>query len=385
MSSDGGAFAAAPPPVNGLGNFKGVMLCNRPVDDPSKTHGGEGDGLPPFKSTISATHGEAIGLNPCKKYEGRTDEVKTRGSSAALRRHVRWLKELQGQMKEERDQVDEDDKITAERKKKMAVFFKKQRDAVKQIKKEKAESLTADHVESALKCQTDKKGVTTKKPLWAMTPAEKEEFEEADAKNLIDFAEALDYEKYLGDLEFKEAVVALNDRAGKLKKEQDKFKDALSAEFDPEDDEDLSTSAGGTELDDGIDGQSLLPSEGGGSQQGRRTRGAERYDKDGRLEWDNSTSCGDDRPKVDAQTRSAAEHVLESNSQIRAVHSQASVQKMIEKAKAEQQQAANALISNMRQEELPAPVIVQSGDVENRLHKPIDPSTLPYLYRSPAV
>merc|ERR1719389_603540 len=63
----------------------------------------------PFRSTISATEGEQIGLTPCKRME-RT-EVKARGPSAALRRHVRWLKELQGQMNEDKAQVEEEEKV----------------------------------------------------------------------------------------------------------------------------------------------------------------------------------------------------------------------------------------------------------------------------------
>merc|ERR1719378_1466416 len=50
------------------------------------------------------------------------------------------------------------------------------------------------------------------KPLWAMTQQEKESFEEEEADSLINFAEGLDYDKYVGDMEFKEALEALKDR-----------------------------------------------------------------------------------------------------------------------------------------------------------------------------
>ena len=96
QGADGGGGFSAPPPASGLGNFKGVMLCNRPPDNGPM--GGEGDSQPPFKPTISATVNEQLGLPPPagRKFERR--DVKTRGPSAALRQHVQWLRELQGQV-----------------------------------------------------------------------------------------------------------------------------------------------------------------------------------------------------------------------------------------------------------------------------------------------
>merc|ERR1719284_993201 len=51
-SPDGVSYAI--PPVAGIGNFKGVMLCNRPEASSlfSTT-------APPFRSAIAATHGPA--------------------------------------------------------------------------------------------------------------------------------------------------------------------------------------------------------------------------------------------------------------------------------------------------------------------------------------
>merc|ERR1712190_50462 len=101
----------------------------------------------------------------------------------------------------------------------------------------------------------------------------------------------------------------------------------------------------------------------------------------GQQDWDSSTACGDERPHVDNETRSIADSVLESNPQIRAVHSKESVQKIIEKAREK-----TSLAEHMAQEgPVPVPVITASADTQNRLHKPVDPSMLPYLYRSPAI
>jgi hypothetical protein len=390
---DGGAFAAAPPPVSGLGNFKGVMLCNRPVDDPASKLT-QSDEPAPFRSMISASHGEQIGLTPCKTYE---QTVKKRGSSAALRRHVRWLKELQGQMREERDQVDQEDEADAAQKQKMKAVFDKHRETVREMMQDRAkewvdpardpEKHKAILEEKARKKETKMKS----KPLWAMTAQEKESFEEEEAEDLINFAESLDFDKYMGDLEFKQALDAMKDRTGKLAKAQDAFKDELVRDFNTKVGDDLeerSTSAGGSAFDfeDGLEGASLLGdlrSDGGG----RRRRAGERLNEDGRPEWDSSTQAGDDVQRIDERVKDTATMVLESAPQLKGIHSKESMQKLVERTRqaALERPPENIFEAMERDGAAPAPVIVASADTQNRLHKPVDPSQLPYLYRSPAV
>lgn len=390
---DGGAFATAPRPVCGLGNFKGVMLCNRPVDDPSSKMAS--DEPPPFRSMIAPTHGEAVGLTPARTYE---PTVKKRGPSAALRRHVRWLKELQDQMKEERDQVDAEEAEDDVRRKNMKAVFEKHRDAVREMMQDRAKdwvdpSRDPEKHKNIQDERAKKKAEKAKsKPLWAMTEQEKESFEEGEADDLINFAENLDFEKYLGDLDFREGLDALKDRAGKLSREQESFKDALVRDFNTklgDDLEERSTSVGSADLEDGLEGASLLGdlrSEGGTRR--RRRRGEDRYNADGRPEWDGSTQCGDDdNIEKNRELKDAAEIVLESAPQMRAIHSKESVQRIIEKTRKNLEDRPPQDIKEAMERDgpAPAPVIVTSHDTQNRLHKPVDPSQLPYLYRSPAI
>lgn len=392
-SQDGGAFAAAPPPV-GLGNFKGVMLCNRPADDGGSKANISSDEPAPFRSMIAAGHGEQIGLTPCRTYE---PTVKKRGSSAALRRHVRWLKELQGQMKDERNQVEQEDQQDEGRKQQMKAVFDEHRSAVRDMMETRAKDWVdpardpEKHKKLSEERERKKSEKNKSKPLWAMTQQEKESFEEEEADSLINFAEGLDYDKYMGDHEFKGALDALKDRAGKLASVSDSFKDDLVRDFNAmvgDDLEERSTSAGGSafDLDEGIEGASLfgdLRSEGG-----RRRRSAEeRYNGDGRPEWDTSTQCDEESKRIDRDVKDAAAMVLESAPQIRAIHSKESMQRIIERAreKAVEKPPANLLEAMERDGPAPAPVITASSDTQNRLHKPVDASQLPYLYRSPAV
>lgn len=228
------------------------------------------------------------------------------------------------------------------------------------------------------------------KPMWAMTEKEKDQFEEEEGDDLINFAENLDFDKFVGDLEFRQGLDALKDRAGKLKKEQDAFKDELLANFNSSVDEDEDyeeSTAAGSLLEDGIDGQSLLGSEYSVTSS-RRARREKEQRGDGKEDWDNSTNAGDDRSVVDPEVKEMAEVVLANAPHIRAVHSKASVEKLIQKAQKEKgiEEDNMDLVSFMRAEgPVPVPVITASSDVQNRLHKPADPSQLPYLYRSPAV
>jgi len=386
---DGSAFAAAPPPV-GLGNFKGVMLCNRPTDDSGGKAVASSDEPAPWRAPGIAA-GDKLGLTPCKTYE---PSVKKRGSSAALRRHVRWLKELQGQMKEERDQVEQEDLLEADKKEQMKAVFDAHRDAVRQMMQDRSKDWVdpardpEKHAKIKSEREAKKAAKQAAKPLWAMTQQEKESFEEGEADDLITFAENLDYDKYVGDLEFKEGLAALKDRAGKLAKISDSFKDDLVASFNEmvgDDLEERSTSAGGSvDLEDGIEGASALGDlvSLGGTR--RKRLPGERLNEHGRPEWEGSTQCDTETRKVDTEARDTAAFVLENAPQMKAVHSKESMTKLIQKVKAENP-PANLIEAMEREGGAPCPVIVASSDTQNRLFKEVDPSQLPYLYRSPAV
>jgi hypothetical protein len=350
----------------------------------------------PFKSMSSTSTRDAIGLTPCRSFE---PTVKKRGPSAALRRHVRWLKELQDQMQAERQNAEEDEKQADERKQKMKVSFEKHREAVREMiqAREMEQQQTLDGAskpkapEVAPKERSvPKKAAKSVKPLWAMTEEEKDKFEEDEGDDLIDFAENLDYEQLLGDLEFRQGLAALKDRHGKLRKEQDSFKDALVRDFNEKaaaEDEERSTSVGSPRgLEDGIEGASALGDLKSEYSVGssRRSRGAGRAGAEhgGPPEWDASTNCGEDRPEINPKVKDAVDMVMESAPQLKQIHSKESVQKIIEASKAKQ---ADLITLMNTQEAVPAPVIVASEDTQLRLHKPVDASLLPYLYRSPAV
>merc|ERR1719240_494537 len=69
------------------------------------------------------------------------------------------------------------------------------------------------------------------KPKWAMTEKQSDEMDGEQTLELLDFADNLNFDEYMNDLEFREAVGALKGRANKMQYEQDKFKQQLCAQF----------------------------------------------------------------------------------------------------------------------------------------------------------
>ncbi|CAE7526316.1 unnamed protein product [Symbiodinium pilosum] len=203
-----------------LGNYKGVMLCNRPTASDAKL---KEAAVRPFRSAIPATVGDALGLYRKKE---AMPEVKSRGPSAALRRHCRWVKELQHQVAQDAAAAEEAERGKELKQQRMKEVFRRQREALRLLKLGDAR---AEELTSALNPKAKLK------PLWALTDAEREDREEQNAGELIDFAEALDYDEYIHDLEFRECLQAITDRAKKLHREQQSFKDSLLKEFQGED------------------------------------------------------------------------------------------------------------------------------------------------------
>lgn len=335
---DGGSFSSAPPPVSGLGNYKGVMLCNRPTEDSGLSRLQGDSNPPPFRAMISATCRDQLGLPPPKPEEAPV-EVKSRGSSAALRRHVRWIKDLQQQVQADHTHYDMEVKRMEDHKDSMQEVFKKQRDAIRQLRKENDGVVDRQDLEAVMEqfppTGAKARKVKGQKPVWAMTEQEKEALEEEEAANLIKFAEDLDFDKFLGDHEFRAHLQAMQDRARKLQKEQDAFKDSIIKEFNQVDDAEGSEL--GSRFEDGLDGASLLGDV--GNEAGAPSRRRRRRDGDGvgeRPDWDASTAFGEDAGVgVDRGQKAMAEHVLENNPRIRSVHSKDSIQRLVEKARSE--------------------------------------------------
>ena len=87
----GGGGGGGDKPSVSIGNYKGVMLCNRPfagVSAAARKAGEASDGKVPFKSAVF--NQEQLGLNPAKKIHAAPANARPK-KETALDKHKRWL------------------------------------------------------------------------------------------------------------------------------------------------------------------------------------------------------------------------------------------------------------------------------------------------------
>jgi hypothetical protein len=309
------ASPAAEPPPSGLGNFKGVMLCNRPDDIRADA------GPAPFKSTVAATYSDQLGLNPTQK-EPRQDQVK---KNLAVSKHCAWLKQLEAQMKVQRRLEGEEQQAEEAKHAKVKAFCEQGRTEVRKMREEnervyneqeEAKRQAARAKKAAAEEAKEAKPPAKEKPKWAMTAGEADKMGEDEKEELLDFAEELNFEQFMDDLEFKEMILALRDRSGKIARDQDKFREALCEQLNacpPED-----------------DSQSV-------AEAVSQREGSQRASQRDASEWDASTCTSEQSAMTGTTSQSIAAKIREQNSDMRSVHSQRSLQAIIER-----QQAAKA-------------------------------------------
>lgn len=91
------------------------------------------------------------------------------------------------------------------------------------------------------------------KPAWAMSKEQKEELDENEDDDLMDFMDNLDIDSYLNDLEFKNMVQTLKKRVSELKEEpdwRDKWKLRLKEKTQKRKEEYLEEKANRSQMDD---------------------------------------------------------------------------------------------------------------------------------------
>lgn len=94
-----GSFDAFP--KASIGNYKGVMLCNRP-NEFGQQRRPEPTGPQPFKSRVQPTTSNPVGWNPCEKVYPKSGKKKNLFANV-LNRHKAFLKNLETQKAIEKD------------------------------------------------------------------------------------------------------------------------------------------------------------------------------------------------------------------------------------------------------------------------------------------
>jgi len=199
--------------MSSIGNYKGVMLCNRPTQlkEPEKAK--------PFISRVDPK--DQLGTNPPAK---KTFNTK-RKPNMALAKHKHWLQKIQSQRNQQAAQEQEQEALKTSKRKNFSKSMDKQRKKLLEI---------SDPVEKAKFVSKDKPKISPElyntvnnfdKPKWAMTQEENEQHEEKEVDNLLKFVEELDYDKYIEDLEVKHALEVIKNRVTKIIQEKPELKE----------------------------------------------------------------------------------------------------------------------------------------------------------------
>jgi len=208
----------------GVGNYKGVMLCNRPfAGSVAQKAVGGGSSKQTFSCGLVA---EPAGLNVSMSKKDQ-HKVKRPKKETVLTKHKRWLAELQ----KTKDKLEMEYIEQMRAKEQQKSQFQNQEKGMRSMAKE---LLSADDKEGP---QTDSPPASTAKPsaaeakimarpAWAQTEqiaskaiAASEEKEFEDDEGLLDFAQNLDYDRFIGDIEVKTMMKRLQERIASLERD----------------------------------------------------------------------------------------------------------------------------------------------------------------------
>ena len=92
-----------PMPKASIGNYKGVMLCNRP-NEFGQQRRPEPTGPQPFKSRVMANTQNPVGWNPCERVFPKSNKRKNQFTNV-LNRHKAYLKNLEAQKQLEKENM----------------------------------------------------------------------------------------------------------------------------------------------------------------------------------------------------------------------------------------------------------------------------------------
>lgn len=342
-------------------SFKGVMLCNRPaqIQGSLQAEGSSGAGKPGFVSTVKPA--EQIGLNPINKEYPVME--KDDPNNDVTYRHKKWLEEFQMQRDEMTEMLEIEVMEMEEAKKKFQQREAEKRAAIRAAKQTKDPEAIKNAFEGTRtkddfpimeesKEQEEEKPKASKikaKPKWAMTEVEADDADEMEVDELLDFANNLDYDSYIDDMEVKEALNFIKKRVKELEAGM------------PEEDENVS--------EEEKEIRRLQWEEEKRKARDALDRARQKWADEGNEPFD------DDLDDYDTASVMSTKEVLDGG--LKQVHSIASVAKVMQKVSENPENTVPVKLA------MDPPVVAITKTKEK--NKGPDPSNLPYLHRHPAV
>jgi len=370
-----------------LGNFKGVMLCNRPFAGLGKAASAAANSAakltapPPFRSMCAKT--EQLGLNPVKQLP--TVVIDRSKKDSALSKHRRFLADLKKQRSIMEEEMLRYQKEQLEKREIMREKMRLKREEIVRCRRGedynprgRIESKSNDTSNQ----EDEKREVLASKPKWALTKEAVEDLEDYEAEDLLDFAKNLDFEEFLHDLDLRAALKAAKTRVDRLRRGQEG-----EAKETPENVEVASTTT--SELRDFLaaDGEKISGNE--NIREAWRKRKEELEKK--KWEWNNSISAQEQKASDDEALSVASAKSFLSNSSVKSlkqVHSARSIARVAESLgasvtlKAIQEVAEEA--ESICPDHSPRVVSIFEDD-RTRLTNKTEVYNLPYMHRNPAI
>jgi hypothetical protein len=383
-SSYGVAEGSGPSSSASIGNYKGVMLCNRPTGTGEGGKHGEGGASHPagnFRAGIKQERVDPRGydLGAAQRRAASNMMVHQNKSRepTVFQKHRTWLKEFAEQ---KRTLEEEKQRLEAEAEERRRKFKERQ---------------------SELRTQTLSRPAEPSKPAWAMSEKEKAAADDAEADDLLAFAEGLDLDTYLDDVEVRAALDVVRKRLTALDEEHSK-REREHKEHKKRDEQEWEYEWVGEEEQEGKDSESewewvepaAAPEGGDQAPQGEGEAPVRRLRRRRRPRADTRSVATLDlaRPArvkgVDADdSESVAESMMTTSSSVRHVHSKRSLTAMIEREKSKLKEV-QAMPDLPEEEEVVAPHVV-THDEHLNARKEMEErhlaETLPFKNRNPYV
>jgi len=194
-----------------------VMLCNRPFVGGTGTNKGPGvpSGAGAKQAFVCGNVSEKLGTNVpiSSKEKPAKGELLRAKKETALDKHRKWLAELKASKEELEKQFSAAAEAKAERHRRFTEREAKMRAIIRESKQRSAESKEDEAAEAKLR-----------RPMWALTEREAEEAterrEEEAADDLLEFANNLDFDKYIADAEVSGLIENVRTRIVELEAEE---------------------------------------------------------------------------------------------------------------------------------------------------------------------
>ncbi|KAG6965990.1 hypothetical protein JG687_00005100 [Phytophthora cactorum] len=205
-----------------IGNYKGVMLCNRPFNGVSSTlakenrYGAKSNNNVVDNSKaafLAGNPGEPLGLN-VPIHSEPAHAIRRDKKNTALSKHKKWLYDLQKERARLQEALVEDEEAAYKRRERFSQREAKMREAVRS-NNNKGEDVP--NVDAGPAAETKK---NLNRPMWALTKATADEkldcLEDAEANDLIEFANNLDIDQFMDDVEIKARVAQVEQQLAQV-------------------------------------------------------------------------------------------------------------------------------------------------------------------------